>query len=75
MLYFERGTATDTLTEDDLRTDYFRPWTRSRPATGARHPSDFTRYHSHAGVLTKLIYDYFGDRLTDVLPALAHTRP
>jgi nickel-dependent lactate racemase len=38
-------------------------------------PPDFTRYHSHAGVLTKLIYDYFGDRLTDVLPALGTHTP
>ena len=58
MLYFERGTATDTLTEDDLRTGLFS----ALDQIGARQrvlvvPPDFTRYHSHAGVLTKLIYD------------------
>ncbi len=76
MLYFERGTATDTLTEDDLRTGLFS----ALDQIGARQrvlviPPDFTRYHSHAGVLTKLIYDYFGDRLTDVLPALGTHTP
>jgi hypothetical protein len=25
-------------------------------------PPDFTRFHSHAGPVTKLIYDYYGDR-------------
>ncbi|HPY32189.1 MAG TPA: D-mannonate epimerase [Verrucomicrobiota bacterium] len=76
MLYFARGTATDTLTEDDLRTGLFS----ALDQIGARQrvlvvPPDFTRYHSHAGVLTKLIYDYFGDRLTDVLPALGTHTP
>jgi nickel-dependent lactate racemase len=33
-------------------------------------PPDFTRFHSQAGALTKLIYDYYGANLTDVLPAL-----
>jgi nickel-dependent lactate racemase len=37
-------------------------------------PPDFTRFHSQAGVLTKLIYDYYGSHLTDILPALGtHT--
>jgi nickel-dependent lactate racemase len=37
-------------------------------------PPDFTRFHSHAGILTKLAYDYYGPALTDVLPALGtHT--
>ena len=76
MLYFARGTATDTLTEDDLRTGLFS----ALDQIGARQrvlvvPPDFTRYRSHAGVLTKLIYDYFGDRLTDVLPALGTHTP
>jgi nickel-dependent lactate racemase len=33
-------------------------------------PPDFTRFHSQAGRLTRLAYDYFGPGLTDVLPAL-----
>ena len=38
-------------------------------------PPDFTRFHSQAGKLTKLTYDYFGPRLTDVLPALGTHSP
>lgn len=76
MLYFKRGTAMDTLTADDLRTGLFS----ALDQIGARQrvlvvPPDFTRHHSHAGVLTKLIYDYFGDHLTDVLPALGTHTP
>ncbi len=33
-------------------------------------PPDFTRFHSKAGELTEMAYEYYGDRLTDVLPAL-----
>jgi len=44
-------------------------------ALGPRHkvlviPPDFTRYHSRAGELTSYIHEYYGDRLTHVLPAL-----
>ena len=33
-------------------------------------PPDFTRANSMAGPLTCMAYEYFGDRLTDVMPAL-----
>jgi nickel-dependent lactate racemase len=33
-------------------------------------PPDFTRFHSQAGILTELAWQYYGDRMTDVLPAL-----
>ncbi|OGU54392.1 MAG: D-mannonate epimerase [Ignavibacteria bacterium RBG_13_36_8] len=33
-------------------------------------PPDFTRFHSHAGILTTFTYEYFGNKLVDVLPAL-----
>ena len=37
-------------------------------------PPDYTRYHSQAGLITTLIYEYYKNSLTDVLPALGtHT--
>ena len=33
-------------------------------------PPDFTRFHSRSGELTEMVWEYFGDRLVDVLPAL-----
>lgn len=37
-------------------------------------PPDFTRFHSMSGRLTELAWEYYGDRLADVLPALGtHT--
>ncbi len=33
-------------------------------------PPDYTRFHSRAGILTRFAWQYYGDRLTDVLPAI-----
>jgi len=38
-------------------------------------PPDYTRAHSQAGLITKLIYEYYGEKLTDVLPALGSHDP
>jgi nickel-dependent lactate racemase len=37
-------------------------------------PPDFTRFHSRAGEITEMVWEFYGDALTDVLPALGtHT--
>lgn len=33
-------------------------------------PPDYTRFHSKSGELTHFAWEYYGDKLTDVLPAL-----
>ena len=38
-------------------------------------PPDFSRLHSQAGPLTEMAWRYYGDALTDVLPALGTHRP
>ena len=38
-------------------------------------PPDFTRFHSKAGEFTRYAYDYYGDKLTDILPALGTHTP
>ena len=76
MLYYERGSATDKLTTDDLRAGLFQALDRIGPRQRVLAvPPDFTRFHSHAGIMTRLAYDYFGSRLTDVLPALGTHSP
>jgi nickel-dependent lactate racemase len=76
MLYFERGSAKDKLSVDDLREGLFQALERLGPRQRVLVvPPDFTRFHSQAGVLTKLIHDYYGPRLTDVLPALGTHTP
>ena len=75
MLYFARGSVTDKLSDTDLRAGLFAALEK----LGARKkilavPPDFTRFHSQAGKLTRLAFDFYGKKMTDVLPALGtHT--
>lgn len=76
MLYFERGAPTDELSPDELRAGLFS----ALEQLGQRYkvlivPPDFTRVHSFAGVLTRFAYEYYGLRVTDVLPALGTHSP
>jgi nickel-dependent lactate racemase len=76
MLYFSRGSALDVLTADDLKQGLFEALDK----LGARErvlaiPPDFTRFHSRAGELTQHAVTYYGDRLTDILPALGTHTP
>lgn len=70
-LYFSAGSPTTEMSGKDLRAALFS----ALDAVGNRNrvlavPPDFTRFHSQAGVLTELAWQYYGDRLKDVLPAL-----
>jgi nickel-dependent lactate racemase len=38
-------------------------------------PPDFTRFHSKAGELTEMAWEFYGDKMTDVLPALGTHSP
>ncbi len=76
MLYVARGSSTDCLTDQDLReglTDGLRKLGERKRVLAI--PPDFTRFHSMAGRLTEMAYEIYGDRLTDVLPALGTHTP
>jgi nickel-dependent lactate racemase len=71
MIYYARGSESDVLNEDDLREGLFTALEK----LGLKEkvlalPPDFTRFHSHAGILTRFAYKYYGEKLTDILPAL-----
>ncbi|HEX4350866.1 MAG TPA: lactate racemase domain-containing protein, partial [Verrucomicrobiae bacterium] len=67
---------TDKLTDADLRAGLFAALEKLGPRKHVLAvPPDFTRLHSQAGRLTKLIYDFYGEKLTDVLPALGTHTP
>ncbi len=70
-LYFSAGSATTELSSKELQQGL----TQALDALGAKQkvlaiPPDFTRFHSMAGEMTRYAWQYYGDRLTDVLPAL-----
>ena len=74
--FFARGSPTTDLSSDDLRAALFSVFEK----LGLRRkvlalPPDFTRVNSMAGPLTCLAYEYFGHRLTDVMPALGTHNP
>lgn len=76
MLYFERGSTSERLSLDDLRQGLFAALERLGPRKKVLVvPPDFTRFHSQAGVLTKLAHDFYGPALTDILPALGTHTP
>jgi nickel-dependent lactate racemase len=76
MIYYQRGSENTVLSGSDLRAGLFSALDK----LGKRNrvlaiPPDFTRFHSHAGELTSLAYAYYGDKLTDILPALGTHTP
>lgn len=75
-LLSESTSETQELSSAEMRTSLFR----ALDALGPRRkvlaiPPDFTRYHSRAGELTAFAREYYGDRLTHVLPALGTHAP
>ena len=71
MLYFGNGAPSKAFGRDEIKRTLFETFDR----LGYRKkvlviPPDFTRYHSRAGELTQNCYEYYGERLTDILPAL-----
>ena len=69
--FFAEGSPNTDLSRDDLRAALFSAFEKLGPRRKVLAlPPDFTRANSMAGPLTCLTYDYFGDRLSDVMPAL-----
>ena len=71
MLYFGDGAPAKAFGRDEIRKALFDVFDK----LGARKkvlviPPDFTRFHSRAGELTQYAYEYYGEHLTDILPAL-----
>ncbi len=79
MLYFEKGSESAVLTDSDLRKGLFQALEligkNSERKKVLAIPPDFTRFHSKAGILTSGAYDFFGKKLTDILPALGTHTP
>jgi len=76
MIYYQSGSIDTELSVRDLKEGLFSALDKM----GKRNrvlavPPDFTRFHSRAGDLTVLAHDYFGEKLTDILPALGTHSP
>jgi nickel-dependent lactate racemase len=71
MLYYHQGSELMEYTFEELRNGLYQALDK----LGPRHkvliiPPDFTRFHSQAGILTRMAWEYYGNAVTDILPAL-----
>ncbi len=76
MIFFESGSISHNMSADDFRKGLFSAFEK----IGARKkvlvvPPDYTRLPSRAGELTEMSWEYFGEKLTDILPALGTHTP
>jgi len=71
MLYYARGSETEQLSSEDLRQGLYEALNKLGPKQKVLAvPPDGTRFYSRAGELTRLAWQYYGDTMTDILPAL-----
>ena len=75
-LFFAVGSPETELSPTEIKAGLFA----ALDALGDRRrilavPPDFTRMHSQSGMLTELAYQYYGEKLVDVLPALGTHKP
>lgn len=76
MIYYEMGSSESSLSQDDLKRGLFEAFGK----LGERRkilavPPDYTRLPSRAGELTELAWEFYGEKLTDILPALGTHTP
>jgi nickel-dependent lactate racemase len=76
MQYFARGNRNENFTPDDLRAGLAAAFDKlGKHSRVLVVPPDFTRFHSFAGTLTEMAWEYYGARITDILPALGTHAP
>jgi nickel-dependent lactate racemase len=76
MIYYSNGSENTVLSSNDLRSALESALIK----LGSRKkilivPPDFTRFHSRAGELTSMIYRFYGNKVSDILPALGTHTP
>lgn len=76
MLYYSRGSITDNISKEELQSILNEVYAKlGKKKRVLALPPDFTRFHSMAGVITEMTYGYYGEVLTDILPALGTHAP
>ena len=76
MLYYARGSKQDNITPEEAREALYGVFRTLGPKNRVLAlPPDFTRFNSYAGPLTEMADSYYGDALTDVMPALGTHSP
>lgn len=76
MVYFQSGSPTASLSQDDLKEGLYT----ALALLGKKNkilviPLGFTGFPSCSGKLAHYIWDFYGDKLTDILPATGNNIP
>lgn len=76
MIYYQNGSIDNNMSHEDLK----RGLEEALQKLGQKKkvlaiPPDFTRFPSRAGELTEIAWQYYGDKMTDILPALGTHTP
>ncbi|MFA5656765.1 MAG: lactate racemase domain-containing protein [Dysgonamonadaceae bacterium] len=76
MIYYQNGSTENNLSHTDLQQGLFEAFKKM----GAKRkvlvvPPDYTRFQSRSGELTEMAWEYYGEKLTDILPALGTHTP
>ena len=70
-LFFAAGSPSTEMSAEEIKAGLYAALDKLGARTKVLAvPPDFTRMHSQSGVLTEMAWQYYGDRLVDVLPAL-----
>ena len=76
MLFYKRASQNDSLTTQDLKEGLYSALEKLGPRKKVLAvPPDITRFHSQAGQLTRMAWQYYGKSLTDILPAIGTHNP
>jgi nickel-dependent lactate racemase len=71
MLLYAKGSENTALSESEIKEGLHIAFEKlgDRKKVLAL-PPDFTRFHSRAGEITRFSYEYYKEKMTDILPAL-----
>ncbi|MCA1759249.1 MAG: D-mannonate epimerase, partial [Bacteroidales bacterium] len=76
MIYYETGSKDTSLSAQDLKQGLFEALDKmGEKKKVLAVPPDYTRLPSRSGELTEFAWQYYGDKLTDILPALGTHTP
>jgi nickel-dependent lactate racemase len=71
MLYFSKGSDSTVIDHNELRSVIHSSLEKIGPKKKVLViPPDYTRFYSRAGEITRFIYQFYRDKLSDILPAL-----
>lgn len=76
MLYYHQGSPETDLQPDEIREALFSVLEKlGRQKKVLAVPPDYSRRHSQAGLISRIIYQFYGEKLKEILPAVGTHAP